>query len=1736
MRTNWFKLFALLVVLAMIISPLGTQPSLAETTTITATPTDNLPASETGLYIVQLTDASLASYEGGIAGLAATSPRASGARKLDASSPASQAYLSYLEGKQSEFITRMEGVLGRSVEVAFQYLGALNALAVQVEHAEALQLMSLAGVTAVYPDTIREMDTDVGPIHIGAPAIWEGETGNGMATRGEGIVIGMIDSGINSEHPSFAATDGDGYTHTNPYGAGVYTGWCIANPDFCNDKLIGAYSFNPVGASPEDTDGHGSHTGSTAGGNAHDAIFNVGSTEYTIRIQGVAPRANIVAYKVCNPSCPGTASIAAVNSAITTDMVDVLNYSISGGDSPWTDAVDLAFLDAFNAGIFVSAAAGNAGPGASTVAKTGPWNASVGASTHNRVIAHTVDVTGPTTPPELQDMAAVPGENTMITSDITGEVRFNAANPRGCTAHPANFFLGAIALIERGDCTFAVKVDNAVAAGAINVIVYNHVGGPPITMGALTGTPETVFIDNVNGADLRDFVIDNPGATVIINEATSLLFNDAWEDVMAGFSSRGPSQFELVKPDYVGPGVNILAAIESQGGDPVQYGFNQGTSMSSPHGAGAAALMMALYPSWSPAEIKSAIASGAVPDVLVKEDGVTPATPFDQGSGLMNLAWASNVGLVFDETGANYAAANPAIGGDPKTLNQPSMADYQCAGECTWTRTVKSVLDAPATYNASATAPVGMSVTITPSSFTIDPGEELELTITADVTGLPVGAYAFAQVNLETGTSSFTSTPNVAIPDNAYDGSMGSMACDAIDASSIPAGEAVTDVTVELAASHTWIGDLVVKLFSPDGGILGLLSRPGYAEPADDGTGCCGDSSNLSIAFPLLYTDASSDDAETMGDTIDTSQNVCEADGRCDYFPNPDSVVGHSSFAGFAGETAAGDWTLCMGDSVGGDTGTFAEWTLTIDYGDAPVVGIASQQLPVVVIPREVLEEPVITVDPASLMSSQGTNQVVTETLTVGNAGGADLLWEVVEDAPLATGTVLGAATPIQTSGTTVTIGDLNLAFSAGAEAGLTVIPSFPASPFDLVTITHSVSQAIVAGNSVACSSDGGVTTTENQFLRTFTLEDFGILGEFDVTEVQFGIENLSGSAQTLAINLYTLDGAFIYANMTLIGTADVALDPQSLTIATVLVTGTVPAGSTLVVEIAAPNMTGVSGFWIGSNTAGETAPSYIASTPCGLPNPLAFGAIGFPNVHVVMNVTGDAAPVSCDAPGGVSWVDVDPLAGTVIPGGMQDVSVTFDSTGLAMGEYTANLCLGSNDPVTPLVVVPLTLEVLEIPVIQVDPASLAFTVPVDNQADEMLTIGNVGISDLVWDIFEDNSPAAPLTDWMDDFDSYATGSQLHGQGGWKGWFNDPSAGALTSDAQANSAPNSAAILGATDLVREYSGYTSGTWTYTAWQYIPTDFVGQSYFIMLNSYDDAGTNLNWSVQVMLNGTANVVSNDGASGGTLPLIRGQWVELRLEIDLDADTQAFYYDNQLLYAGTWTNEVSGGGTLNIGAVDLYANGASVVYYDDMSLVAPIASCDAPEDIPWLSVAPTSGTTAPGASDDVTVSADATGLTVGETYTAVLCVTSNDPATPLVVVPVSMEVVEVEYGVMLAPAADAQTGAPGDTVEYSLTLTNTGNATDTFDVSFAGNTWDVHLPETEFMLGAGESAVVVVHVTIPMNAEDGDMDAVTVTATSQGDMDTSASSVLTTTAEVPAPEGYILYLPIVNKAFTP
>lgn len=194
----------------------------------------------------------------------------------------------------------------------------------------------------------------------------------------------------------------------------------------------------------------------------------------------------------------------------------------------------------------------------------------------------------------------------------------------------------------------------------------------------------------------------------------------------------------------------------------------------------------------------------------------------------------------------------------------------------------------------------------------------------------------------------------------------------------------------------------------------------------------------------------------------------------------------------------------------------------------------------------------------------------------------------------------------------------------------------------------------------------------------------------------------------------------------------------------------------------------------------------------------------------------------------------------------------------------------------------------------------------------------------------------ASTPQWFDDFDTYALASQMHGQGGWAGWDNFAFLGALVTDSQALSTPHSLDINGSADLVQEYAGATSCQWVYTAWQYVPNDFVGQSFFILLNTYSIGGAK-NWSTEVMFN-SSGVVHSD-FDGAELPLITGQWVELRVEIDLDADSQTFFYGGTELYTKSWTEGVSGGGALNIAAVDLFANGASSVYYDNMSLLIPV-----------------------------------------------------------------------------------------------------------------------------------------------------------------------------------------------------
>jgi len=193
--------------------------------------------------------------------------------------------------------------------------------------------------------------------------------------------------------------------------------------------------------------------------------------------------------------------------------------------------------------------------------------------------------------------------------------------------------------------------------------------------------------------------------------------------------------------------------------------------------------------------------------------------------------------------------------------------------------------------------------------------------------------------------------------------------------------------------------------------------------------------------------------------------------------------------------------------------------------------------------------------------------------------------------------------------------------------------------------------------------------------------------------------------------------------------------------------------------------------------------------------------------------------------------------------------------------------------------------------------------------------------------------PTTAQADWADDFEAYEVGSGLHGQGGWEGWNADPAFDAFVSDLYAHGGTNSAEIQPATDIVHEYSGYTTGIWEYVAWMYIPDNYSGETSFIMLNTYVVNGTN-NWSLEVYFSGgTVTAPYTDPAAA--LPMITDQWVELKVMIDLDNDIQTFYYGGDMLYEASWTDGATGGGALNIGAVDLWGNNASPVYYDDMSL---------------------------------------------------------------------------------------------------------------------------------------------------------------------------------------------------------
>ncbi len=387
--------------------------------------------------------------------------------------------------------------------------------------------------------------------------------------KGEGMIVGVIDSGINFAHPSFAATGGDGYHFVNPKGSGTYVGVCnSSDPSFrasftCNDKLIGARTWtgttdatHTVGAvtyiSPNDSDGHGSHTASTSAGNVITStlVNNVALGA----ISGVAPHANIIAYDGCgydnagtwSDSCPGAALLSSAN-ALVADGVDVVNYSISGGVDPWGDAVEQAFLNARAGGVFVSTSAGNSGPGAGTVAHVSPWLMSVAANTHNRLLQNALtNLTSNNGPLQNLFGKSLSGPlptNTEIVyaGDLTPAFPLCGTGPTGPGSNPwpAGTFTNKIVVCDRGTYGRVEKAENVFAAGASGFVLLNDAANA----GSLIGDPYPlpgVHLSFADGVILKAWLHNGAASHTGRIQGTVKDLSPSNGDIMASFSLARP--------------------------------------------------------------------------------------------------------------------------------------------------------------------------------------------------------------------------------------------------------------------------------------------------------------------------------------------------------------------------------------------------------------------------------------------------------------------------------------------------------------------------------------------------------------------------------------------------------------------------------------------------------------------------------------------------------------------------------------------------------------------------------------------------------------------------------------------------------------------------------------------------------------------------------------------------------------------------------------------------------------------------------------------------------------------------------------------------------------------------------------------------------------------------------------------------------------------------------------------
>lgn len=678
-----------------------------------------------------------------------------------------------------------------------EYTVALNGFSALLTPAEVTSVEKQQGVAFALKDQLRQKTTDSSPQFMGLTgpsSAWS------TGVTGEGVVVGIIDSGIWPEHPSFAD---NGYAPLPGYaGLPCEFGNTAANPAdapfTCNDKLLGARQMLETyraltGADPDeydsarDDDGHGTHTASTTAGNAGVTAVMYGRPVGTI--SGVAPRARVIAYKGLGNLGGYTSDLAAAIDQAVEDGVDVINYSVGGGPS-LTGADDLAFLFAADAGVFVASSAGNSGSGAGTIGgpATVPWLTTVGASTQKRFFQGTI---------RLGNGASYSGAS--LTLGVGTSPLIDAASAGGdlCfsgTLDPTKV-AGKIVLCRRGGNARADKSLAVYEAGGVGMIMYENTN----TNNLFTDTHwvPSVHVDNTPGLAIKAYIASAGASATATITATGSVAQWPYGPSMTLFSSRGPNPIagDIIKPDVTAPGIQILA-----GGSPTPdpgttppgelFQAIAGTSMSSPHVAGLFALLKQAHPDWSAAAARSALMTTAYQGVL-DNDRVSPAEPFDMGAGHVNPGGAVRKGsafqpgLVYDAGFYDYLGflcdagpevfANPAatcgtlesigIPTEARNLNYPSIGVARVVGSETISRTVTSVAqeNGNRTYRASVVAPAGYTVTVSPSTLTLRNGQSATFEVMITNVSAPVGAWRFGSLTWSDTTGNYKARSPIAV-------------------------------------------------------------------------------------------------------------------------------------------------------------------------------------------------------------------------------------------------------------------------------------------------------------------------------------------------------------------------------------------------------------------------------------------------------------------------------------------------------------------------------------------------------------------------------------------------------------------------------------------------------------------------------------------------------------------------------------------------------------------------------------------------------------------------------------------------------------------------------------------------------------------------------------------------------------------------------------------------------------